>query len=89
MKLAARLLAANLVHCGAAGRALALGGRLTVLHGDLLGIRHLLLRLAFHTVALHLVSHLLNRYSSAKTTAKLIFCARVPRLYIVFLLVRA
>ena len=44
---------ADAVHLGATDRALAPGGRLAVLHGDLLGTLHLSLRPALQTVCLH------------------------------------
>src|SRR3990170_46499 len=44
---------ADAVHLGATDRALAPGGRIAVLHGDLLGTLHLSLRPALQTVCLH------------------------------------
>ena len=62
MERAAYLALANTEHLGTAGRADALGGRLTVFHGDGLGVFHLLFAPTLHTVCLHVDSPFASVY---------------------------
>lgn len=56
MERLAYLALTNTEHLGAAGRTDALGSRLTIFHGDGLGVFHFLFAATLHTICLHLVS---------------------------------
>ena len=62
MERPAYLALANAEHLGAAGRTDALGSRLTVFHGDGLGVFHLLFAPTLHTVCLHVDSPFTSVY---------------------------